>query len=412
MKKIKLFVVNVLIIILSTTILSVYTNAIETESSETITSMYEFMIKKICTNDNCLDFKTNNFKSTNYNFFNFPVDYGGAFYDNGFLNVNLTSFDNKFFYDNILNNSYVKYHKVKLSLNDLLYIQKCLYNINDNYIITSSICQKNNNIDIEITNENAIKKIKNEITSKGFDPTCLNFFITKNASNPLSIDNEINHIFHTSLNTNSIQKYAYPGDRVYYWNGNQRGSAIATIGFNAKNNTTNQYGYVTAEHALWNRSALGNNETNMASVAQCTASKSVDACFVPFNNSNYVASGLINNNSLYGSTIYHINSSYTSNANLEGFSLTRFGKSSKIKTVVVSAYCNYTLNGGDGTIIYNALKLSSNPAEGGDSGGPIGFVKSDNSVILAGITSSADDQYTYAPKISDILSALNISLVG
>lgn len=398
---------------------SISVNAVTTESSnnrgEVVMSMFQSMIKDFDESDNNsygLTDKSNGANEVNSDNSAYPNEYGGAYYSNdGYLNVNLTSYENKDYYTSILDDSYVKFHKVDTSLNDLLEIQKC---IDDYDIVSSSVYQKSNTVEIQVTNENAIDEIENAVSSQGFDTDNLKFIVNDEyPSTLLSNDEDVNDN-ETTLKSplTATVGYAYPGDRVYYWTGSTKGSSIATIGFNALNNSTNQYGYVTVEHALWNRSALGNSEIKMATVSQCTASKSVDACFVPFNNSNYQASGLINNSSLYGSTTYHITASYTANSHLEDYSLTRFGKTSGKSSVVVSTYCDYTLIGGDGTTIYNGLKMANNPASGGDSGGPIGLVQSDNSVILAGITSSSDSSYTYAPKISSILSTLNVSLVG
>ncbi|MBS6591579.1 MAG: hypothetical protein KH324_08790, partial [Ruminococcus sp.] len=68
----------------------------------------------------------------------------------------------------------------------------------------------------------------------------------------------------------------------------------------------------------------------------------------PFNSGITGLTGLINNSGLYGNTTYKLTASYNASADLEGVTLTGFGKTSKKYTgVVLRTSVSYSLTGGD-----------------------------------------------------------------
>ena len=356
----------------------------------------------------------NSFSTSTYSLDNevviYPDNYCGAFYSDGDLNICLTEISNNSteLYTEILGNENVNYIKSEYSYNYLMSLNEYLVNsMSANNIFninTVSLLQKYNVINVTVSDEESAVALTSNILSQDFSEDAFNIVIDAAKPTPTSI-------------------YARPGDRVYKWNSNSsRGSHIATIGFNAQNSDGIK-GFVTAEHALWNASNLGIYECNCSAKSSCATSKSTDSCFVPFSSSIAGCTGLISNSGLYGSNTYKITASYTSSANLEGQTLTGFGKTSgKYTGIVISTNTSYHLDGGDGTSITDALllKTAKGKPAGGDSGGCI--VKIQNSsttpqtVTFAGILSATSDDtdctYAYVPKAHKITSALGVTLIS
>lgn len=346
----------------------------------------------------------------------FPNEYGGAFYADGKLNICVTdvSEGSSVTYNEVIGDNNVNYIKCAFSYNYLLEVNNYIVNLmttkNDLYNInTISVIQKDNIVKVTVSTSENAEALKNDLMVQKFDSK--SFDVIVDASRP-----------------KPVATYARPGDRVYNWTSSGRGSHIATICCNAKKNSNSQKGFVTAEHALWNRQYLGIYEYNCSSVSNCTASKATDSCFVPFDDKIANCTGLISNTNLYGNATYQITKSVGSSKNLEGVELTGFGKTSGIYTgKVVSTKYSYTLEGSKVTVS-DALQIKciyQNPTPtGGDSGGCIVQVTdsttSPKTVTLAGLLSGATDytsssgNYTLAavPKIHNIISALDITLVG
>ena len=136
---------------------------------------------------------------------------------------------------------------------------------------------------------------------------------------------------------------------------------------------------------------------------------------------------MISNSGLYGSATYQLTASYAASADLEDVTLTGFGKTSKKYTGIVErTSVTYTLKGGDGTKITDALELKTayKAPTGGDSGGPLVKITntstSPQTATLAGIMSATSDytatsgNYTlaYVPKIKNITNALGVTFYG
>ena len=344
----------------------------------------------------------------------FPNEYGGAFYADGKLNICLTDVSEKSTVSckEIVGDDNVNYIKCIYPYNYLRevnnYIVNLMSNNNDKYAInTVGITQRDNVVNVSVSTSEKAEELSDELISKGFEKKSFDIIVDEMRPTPAAT-------------------YARPGDRVYTWTGGTRGSHIATIGFNAKN-SSGKNGFVTAEHALWYGKNLGVYEYDCSSVSNCTASKSTDSCFVPFNSGITGLTGLINNSGLYGNTTYKLTASYNASADLEGVTLTGFGKESKKYTgVVLRTSVSYSLTGGDGTLTTDALEVKTayKTPKKGDSGGTIAKIKdasvTPQTATLAGILSATSDytstsgNYTlaYVPKVKNITTALNVTFYG
>ena len=348
-------------------------------------------------------------KSNKYiNEIKYPETYAGACYNNGVLEIFLTdtSSDTINYYINKIGENDVRYIKSIYSYNYLIDLYNFVVDAFSNREIefnTVAIYQKENIGRISVNSILASHKLQSLLTQSGYESDSYDIIINNNRPKPTST-------------------YARPGDRVYKWSGSTRIGHIATIGFNAKRSDGTK-GFVTAEHALWSGYDLGIYEYNCSSVSNCIGSKSTDSCFVPFNSAISGGTGLISNSGLYGSSTYKITASYNSSANLEGQTLTGFGKTSgKYTGVVQATSVSFTLIGGDGTLVSDALLIRTPrlTPTGGDSGGCIVKITDSSSspqtVTLAGILSSTVDydDYTeaYVPKAHNILSSLNVTVLG
>lgn len=348
----------------------------------------------------------------------FPDNYGGAYYNNGKLNICLTDTSNNTDVQeikNVVNDNSVNYVEVDYSLNDLLDTNDSIIDLmqDEIYRIKSvGVKQQNNVVEVYVEDESNKETLLTYLTENGIDTNQIAIYID-------------------DITVTPVATYARPGDRNYLWYSNgTRYYDNGTIGYNAKLTSTGKIGYVTADHCLWNAAQngyyVGIYEYSLASPSSCTRSATTDAAFVPFN-SSISSTGVINNTNLYGTGKYQITASYTSAANLENVTLTSFGKTSGVFTgTVVNAYFSYNItnsySGGTYTVS-DALKIQSNTnaPEGGDSGGCVARITnsttSPKQMTLAGITSmkavtSSGQYYSYVSKASAINSALGVTVVG
>lgn len=336
----------------------------------------------------------------------FPDNYAGACYcadGNAALDIYLTD-DNKDAFLDVLDENIAKFHEVDFSLEELLSAQELISSYMEEYNIRSAaIIQKENTIQIN--------------GYENFSETDFYELLVE-----LNIDSDIVTIESESspITTTASKRTAPAGSRISTYNNS---GGYATIGFNAYNRSSGQYGVITAGHffeGLRVETMIMSNGDVINSKYYATISydnnSDCDAGFLPFCNDTWSAVNAFGCDHDFG----FINSIKYPAAALEGTSVVKYGDTTgKQEGQLVSSYINIFFDNTKKTIC--DLIYCSNLNKGGDSGGPIGTISNAgtpyNMSIMA-ITTGTDNRYgennggiTYATKINNIYSRLNVVIV-
>jgi len=119
----------------------------------------------------------------------YPENYGGAFYGNGCLNINITD-DNKERYINVIGNDNVKFYKVKFSFSQLKIVLNFIVDkMSDtsNGIIACGIDEEENYVEIDMFSEEQIKAVEDEINTQFPQIECYRFKIRDDYPTPCLI---------------------------------------------------------------------------------------------------------------------------------------------------------------------------------------------------------------------------------
>lgn len=339
----------------------------------------------------------------------YPNNYAGACFNadgSQKLDIYLTD-DNKDAYLEILDQNIVNFHNAEFSMDELIYAKELIdpYIIEYNISILALVQQDNT---IEITGNNDFDKES--------------FYELTTA---LDVDSDIYTIKNTVAKTSctATKSTALAGDNVGV------GSSVGTVGFNAYNNRTKEFGIVTAGHLLSNQKpenmiyAGGSFINAVGNSTKIDTNSSCDAAFIPFYSmDHWQQTAMFNCTSEFG----FIKSYTYPTSCLEETMLTKYGISSNKQTGYITSI-SATISDGS-TVNYDTLECS-NYNKSGDSGGPIGIVSGSSSpynMSIVGITTSTDcskNEYnpdgslkfaagnTYASKITNIIGYFGLNIV-
>ena len=224
----------------------------------------------------------------------FPDEYGGIYYDGacGTVTICLTDLENSKKYSKYFKKTEVNIKKVKNSLNELndtyRYISDHML---ENNVTVVSVSEKYNDIRVSVHSNNDKSLLLNFLKSNGYDSELVTF---EENQMPLELapSSDTSDEKNSTINNraNSDGNYAYAGSKImanYYLGG----SYDATIGANAYNPATNEYGILTAGHLVTNNGIT--SYSNSASVIFNSNSSFsyffggvCDVAFIPFNSYN------------------------------------------------------------------------------------------------------------------------------
>lgn len=333
------------------------------------------------------------------NILDYPDEYGGIYFDNGtgITTLCLTDINKSIEYSSYFNDSILKFKKVEYSLDELnetyQFISK---NMKENNITTVSVSEKNNNIEISVPKDSDKSNVLDYINSNGFSTESI-IFIENSAPEEYEID---------SLSTNV--NFAYSGSEMYA--ATSGATYVGTVGTNAYNPNTNQYGIITAGHManISGTYSFKNSSSvvfNNNSGVNCIFGGVCDIAFIPFNSSNSFMSTSTLKNGNNTTCIYDtqpIVSPY-----MVGFEVVKYGTTTGKQTGVLTNLSS-SITYSDGTNISDMIKYDMNRA-GGDSGAPMGIEYSNgDGLYFMGIHSGGSGTSCYATKYRNIVDNLGV----
>lgn len=341
----------------------------------------------------------------------YPDDFGGIYFDNktGITTLCLTNMNNYKEYKKIFDNTLLKINEVKYSFDEL---NNTFYLISENLkeinVTSVSISEITNDLEVSVQAEEDKSNLIEFIKSYGYEPSMLRF-----VENSFPVEYELYEPIDEYVNYNTPTVYeACAGERIL---GNYSGNIrfIGTIGANAYNPSTNQYGVVTAGHvggissvtAFCNSSGITmNHHTGVLS----NFSDNCDAAFIPFNSSNsFISSTSIKND---GIVTYIYRKQPIVSPYMVGYQVVKYGGTTNRKTGVITHLSH--------SVQYTNVELTDMiqyemEREGGDSGAPVGIEYSNSDGFhLMGIHSGGSGNVCYATKYLNIENELGIIILS
>ena len=224
--------------------------------------------------------------------------------------------------------------------------------------------------------------------------------------NKIIIQVEKNNIEYTN-------RKAYNGEETYYrWGLFNINKASASIGFQARDKSTNQLGIITCAHAA----PAGKTMFDKGGVAIGIPSKrqqggTIDAAFIPFQNTSSVT--WVATNEIRWLNNGNLNATYYKYAAIEGYIVvgrvvTKVGiGSGRNFGEILSTNATLTVEGD----YYTNVIYYSNTNKKGDSGGPVYFPESfDNYIMAVNFAGPSDGSAGYGSRVSHILGLFNLEL--
>ncbi|MBR3537408.1 MAG: hypothetical protein IKN85_16435 [Oscillospiraceae bacterium] len=347
----------------------------------------------------------------------FPDEYGGIYYDGtcGAVTICLTDLENSKKYSKYFKKTEVNIKKVKNSLNELndtyQYISDHMI---ENNVTVVSVSEKYNDIRVSVHSNNDKSLLMNFLDSNGYNSELVTF---EENQMPLELapSSDTSDEKNSTINNraNSDVNYAYAGSKImanYYLGG----SYDATIGANAYNPSTNQYGILTAGHLVTNNGIT--SYSNSSSVIFNNNSSFTyffggvcDVAFIPFNSNNtFVTTPSLKNGSIT-TCIYDtqpIVSPY-----MNGIEIVKYGLTTGRKTGDITSLSTSVTYAGNITIS-DVIQYDIDNA-GGDSGAPIGIEYSNinDGLHFMGIHSGGNGTTGYATKLTNIENYLGVVII-
>lgn len=354
----------------------------------------------------------------------YPEDFAGTYfnkYDDNKMTLYLTNFDNIDYYKSFFSDNICHFELAEYSYNDLSTLFDNLsYNMVDLDLSRVSIDDLNNRIEVNINNETSTESFVDYVQDLGYDTNMVNIeygsedeIIMESDEVEVTSNNQV-----STMSTTSTPYYAYPGHQIKIVNSSGIGSA-GTIGYNAYNPTTGQYGIVTAGHVINSDTAckyarnkddvlISSNRNNWIFYKDIN----LDAAFIPADSSNTFDPIYFIKNNLISSSTYILQKEQSSlstamvNMTVYSFGITTGMQGGTITDMSVSVNNNSVTT--RNCIEVNFLTQS------GDSGGPLTFYTYENSNRMAvmGICLGHSNvtQKSYFVKIGTINRYLGVTM--
>lgn len=332
----------------------------------------------------------------------YPDDYAGVYFNefnDNKMTLLLTDFENLQYYKNIFNSDICHYELADYAYNDvcslydeLSYVLSDFNNVN--YIAIDVI---NNRVKVEIVKENDNQDIIDYVSNLGYDANMLEFELTSK-KNDVIIENgntnlEDEEISRVSINSASGVSYnAYSGSKIY------SPQKYVSVGYNAINKQTGEYGIVTAGHffsnsnidKIYNQDGVLINENRKGCIYYDNTI--TDVAFIPANSVNTLKPSVyIRNFANYNNNQSAISKQATSlSPAMVNTVVYSFGATTgKQEHTIVDMDRAFNVNG---VTVKCICTKSSSQVKGGDSGGPLILYTNANKNIgsVIGITKGYD----------------------
>lgn len=353
-------------------------------------------------------------------------DFAGVYVEDDKFNIILTSDADRDHYKQVLNDDSVIYHYTDISYSSLIETRNMLRDFYDIFnIVAAAIIDCSSTIELTVTNNESITDIKNFLKSRNYTDSFINnhFSFKLGEAVNITVPEDTPEIDDSDLITtsNTSTNYiAYPGLEVQGKNTYTSPKyAAATVGFSAKTSTTK--GIVTAWHYATHVSKhyWAPPSGNFATNADTISSPIYDSTFIAFNSSydgtTSTVSKVIYNTS---KTITNVATSSTLSS-ISGKTLHHYGHiHSNVTGTVDSTSTDYTMtytsySGTKTTFkVKDTIRIKGATSLGsGDSGGPVTY-ESGSKIILIGTISAQGSTYQYINKVTNITSALGVTVTG
>jgi len=323
----------------------------------------------------------------------YPEDYAGTYYnqyDDNKMTLYLTNFDNLNYYQTFFDSDICHFELVEYSYNDLTTLFDYLsYSMVELDLNTVSIDELNNCVKVGINEDMSNKDIIDYVESLGYDIGMVTF--EYNVREETIVENVItddikidlnNQTYTTSANTSYSANsgsiiFSYDEDLTNF-TGTIVPNSWATIGYNAYNSSTNQYGIVTAGHFLSNNTDnyLYNEDGILINKNQngCIYynDSNVDAAFIPANSGNKLIPSLYIENYLTGDIYILQKEQSTLSPAMVNMTVYSFGVTTGMQKGTISDMTASFSVAESGITISNCIEVDFT-IQPGDSGGPLAF---------------------------------------
>ncbi len=345
----------------------------------------------------------------------YPDEYGGIYFDSktGVTTICLTDINASKEYKQIFDKSTIEFKKVDYSLDE---INETYWFISENMVkknvTTVAVSEKTNDLIVSVESDKDKVILTEYLHTNGYNPDMVRFIEN---SSPIVLDVSTNISEETFSSNSSSINYAYTGNSLCgRYGSNTYCNSLGTIGANAYDPVSNQYGIITAGHVanISNLSSfcnssniIMNNNVNVTSIFSGVC----DVAFIPFNSSNpYVATTTLKNNN---TTTCVYDTQPIVSPYMVGIEIVKYGATTgkQVGTITnLSASVQYANN----VVISDMIQYDMERA-GGDSGAPIGIEYSNGGgLYFMGIHSGGSGTTCYATKFRNIEEQLGVIILS
>lgn len=360
------------------------------------------------------------FKNISNNPLMYRNDFAGVYIKDDIFHIILVNNADIEHYQKLFNDNSVEYHYTDVSFTDLIQTRNWLRDYYDRFgIVSAAIIDELSVIELTITDENSITTIKQFLLDHNFTKSFINAHFSFVVGTPLHIYFDEEQLPNDCRTVNATTYTANPGKKLQGYNTYSSSTlSLASVGFSAKTTvngivTAWHYAVHTSKHYWGSYTSNGYFATNASNIN----SSMYDAAFIPFNSgdgSTTNVSKTINNTN---KTLTHVATTNTISA-LSGKTLHFYGHKNPnsigtVNSTSVDYVMSYTNSSGTTSTITikDTIRTTGASLDHGDSGGPVTYEGTSN-ITLVGIVSGKSSTYQYISKITNIRSALGVSVTG
>ena len=327
----------------------------------------------------------------------------------------LTDLNDSKEYKKFFDESTVGFKEVDYSLDELNETCQFISDVMaEKNITTVAVSEKTNDLIVSVETDEDKPVLIQYLQSNGYNPDMVRF---DENSEPAEIEHDsINNTFdNANKSRSSSVNYAYTGSKLYGgFSNNTTYSLIGTVGANAYNPSTGQYGIITAASAAEtsnissfcnSSSVIMNNNSTVSSVY----SGNCNAAFIPFSSANsFEATTTIKNGNI---TTCLYDTQPIVSPYMVGIDIVKYGGNTGRKTGTItnlSSFVRYS----NGITIEDLIKCSVETGNE-DKGAPVGIEYSNgNGFYFMGIQSSGSGNVCYVTKYKNIEENLGVVILS
>ena len=347
----------------------------------------------------------------------YPDEYDGIYFNSatGVTTVCLTDLNDSKEYKKFFDESTVEFKEVDYSLDELNETYQFISDVMaEKNITTVAVSEKTNDLIVSVETDEDKPVLIQYLQSNGYNPDMVRF---DENSEPVEIEHDsINNTFDNANNSRSSSvNYAYTGSKLYGgFSNNTTYSLIGTVGANAYNPSTGQYGIVTAASAAEtsNISSFCNSSSvimNNNSAVTSVYSGNCNAAFIPFSSANsFEATTTIKNGNI---TTCLYDTQPIVSPYMVGIDIVKYGGNTGRKTGTITNLSSSVRYGGKTLkdLIEYSMDMDDN-----DKGAPIGIEYTNgNGLHFMGIHSHGNgNDKCYATKYKNIEENLGVVILS